>query len=221
MAWLRQIWNTFRLGALDRELEEEVRYHLDLRARDLELSSMGAEAARAEAARQFGNCTLEKERMRDMDISSWIETIFKDVQYAFRQLRRNPGFTAVAVASLALGIGPNTAIFSALDAALLRVLPVRNPRELVMLTDPNTSGIAGGIETGDRSRLTYAEFVQLRDHSTTLSGMCASETLLERWMVGIGGSTPEYVRGRLVTEGYFSVLGVEPEKNPSVTRRPR
>ncbi|HEY6309011.1 MAG TPA: ABC transporter permease [Candidatus Angelobacter sp.] len=148
--------------------------------------------------------------MKNMNLAAWTETLVKDLRYALRQFVRNPVFTVVAVLSLAIGIGANTAIFSIIDAILLKSLPVRDPQELVILTDPNSSGVSDGMDTGERGLMTYAEFEQLRDHSTTLSGLCAAESQLDRWPVHIGSSGQEDVRGRLVSEEYFSVLGVEP-----------
>ncbi len=141
---------------------------------------------------------------------SWLNTILRDVLYALRQFVRNPLFTMVAVSSLAIGIGANTAIFSVMDAALLKALPVANPQELVMFTDPNASGVTTGLNTGERHLMTFAEFAQLRDHATTLSGMYATEADLNRWHVRIGGGLTEEARGRLVSEEYFSVLGLQP-----------
>ncbi|MBZ5494121.1 MAG: ABC transporter permease [Acidobacteriia bacterium] len=139
-----------------------------------------------------------------------MNTILRDVLYALRQFVRNPLFTIVAVSSLAVGIGANTAIFSVMDAALLKSLPVANPQELVMFTDPNASGVTTGLNTGERHLMTFAEFAQLRDHATSLSGMFATEADLNRWHVRIGGGPIEEARGRLVSEGYFSVLGLQP-----------
>jgi predicted permease len=148
--------------------------------------------------------------MKNMNIASWTETLVKDLRYALRQFLRNPVFTAVAVLSLAIGIGANTAIFSIIDAILLKSLPVRDPQELVILTDPNAAGVSDGLDSGERGLMTYAEFTQLRDHATTLSGLCVAESQLDRWAVHIGNGGQEDVRGRLVSEEYFSVLGVDP-----------
>src|SRR5262245_59005648 len=161
MAWLNRIWNTLRSNSLQGELEEELRLHLELRAQELERSGISREEARAAALRQFGNTTLETERMRNMDIAAWMETLVKDLRYALRQFLRNPVFTAVAVLSLAIGIGANTAIFGALNSILLKSLPVRAPHELVLLTDPNASGVSDGLDSGVRSLMTYPEFAQL------------------------------------------------------------
>lgn len=133
-----------------------------------------------------------------------------DIRFALRMLAKNWSSTAIAVSILAIAIGANTAIFSVLNAALLKLLPVRNPNELVMLTDPNASMVLGGILSGERSLLGYEEFTRLRDRSKTLSGLCASQLALQRWPVRIGGGSQEQARGRLVSENYFAVFGVKP-----------
>src|SRR5258708_12620069 len=112
-----------------------------------------------------------------MNLAGWIGSFLGDIRYALRQFVRNPAFTAVAVVSLALGIGLNTAIFSVINAALLKLLPARDPNELVMLTDPGSSLLLDGLQTGVRKLLSYAEFVQLREAPTTMSNMPPSESL--------------------------------------------
>src|ERR1700704_1328362 len=153
-----------------------------------------------------------------MPLASWTEDLLKDLRYATRQFARNPVFTAVAVASLAVGIGANTAIFSVMNAVMLKSLPVRDPQGLVMLTDPNTSGVNIGMSGGERGMLTYAEFVQVRDHATTLSGLCAAQAEMSRWQVRIAGGQTEETHARLVSEEYFSVLGVDPAIGRFFTR---
>src|SRR3979409_240959 len=118
-----------------------------------------------------------------MPFAAWTEDLLKDLRYAVRQFSRNPVFTGVAVASLAVGIGANTAIFSVMNAALLKTLPVRDPQGLVLLTDPNQSGVSSGMRSGERAMLTYAEFAQLRDHATTLDGLCAAQSQMVRTQV--------------------------------------
>ncbi|HEV7550890.1 MAG TPA: ABC transporter permease [Candidatus Angelobacter sp.] len=145
-----------------------------------------------------------------MPFAAWTEDLLKDLRYAVRQFSRNPVFTGVAVASLAVGIGANTAIFSVMNAALLKTLPVRDPQGLVMLTDPNQSGVSSGMSSGERGMLTHAEFAQLRDHATTLDGLCAAQSQMARTQVRIAGGQQEDARTRLVSEEYFSVLGIDP-----------
>jgi predicted permease len=134
--------------------------------------------------------------------------IQQDLRYALRILAANPGFTAVAVLSLALGIGANTAIFSLLNSVLMSALPVRNPHELVMLTDPTASGVGIGMEGGERSLLSYAEFRQLQDRATGFGSLMASQSGLQRTEVRIGGGEPEEIGVRMVSTSYFATLGV-------------
>ncbi|HEY2171490.1 MAG TPA: ABC transporter permease [Candidatus Angelobacter sp.] len=115
----------------------------------------------------------------------------------------------MAVISLAVGIGANSAIFSIMNQVMLRSLPVREPKQLVILTDPNAGGVAVGMLPGVRKLLSYAEFVHIHDHAATLSGVCTAESEPNRRQVRIGGDAPETVNARLISENYFSVLGVE------------
>src|SRR5580658_4134004 len=113
----------------------------------------------------------------------------QDIRYGIRMLIKNPGFTAVAVLTLALGIGANTAIFSVLDSVLLRTLPVAHPEQLVLLTDPDSHGSSFGSEGGDRSLLAYSEFQYLRDHNEVFSSILASDSELAKRPAAIGGSS--------------------------------
>jgi predicted permease len=134
--------------------------------------------------------------------------IRQDLRYAVRILASNPGFTAVAVLSLALGIGANTAIFSLVNNVVMSTLPVRNPNELVMLTDPLSSGVAVGMETGERSLATYQEFRDLQAHNSTLSSLMASQSNLQRIEARVAGGQREELRVRMVSASYFATLGV-------------
>jgi predicted permease len=134
--------------------------------------------------------------------------IKQDVRYALRMLAAQPGFTAVAVLSLALGIGANVALFSLIDSVLLRTLPVRDPEQLVMLTDPDSRGHRNGSQTDERSLLTYQEFEQLRDQTGVFANLMAVQSFLERIQVRINGSEPEEIRGQLASAEYFTTLGV-------------
>ena len=143
-------------------------------------------------------------------------TFWQDVRFAARILIKNPGFAFIAILTIALAIGANTAVFSVLDAVMLRSLPVSDPARLVVLTDPDSHGSSYGSETGDRSLLTYSEFQFLRDHNEVFSGIFASDSSLPERIVNIGGSASpagqqvETARVRLVSGNYFSTLGVQP-----------
>jgi predicted permease len=145
-------------------------------------------------------------------------TLLQDTRYALRMLWKSPGFTVVAVLTLALGIGANTAIFSVLDSVLLRSLPVAHPEELALLTDPDAHGGEFGGEGGERSLLAYSEFQFLRDHNEVFSKMFAADSQLPDVDITIGNSSSsastaaqkETARVRLVTGDYFGTLGVNP-----------
>jgi predicted permease len=136
--------------------------------------------------------------------------LLEDVRYALRALRLNPGFACTAVLSLAFGIGANTAIFSLIDAILLRSLPVEDPDRLVLLSDPASSGVSIGMQSGVRSLFTYEEFEYLRDRADAFSGLFAAESNPARVDLRVGSDGAEEVRAELVSGRYFEVLGVRP-----------
>ena len=143
-------------------------------------------------------------------------TLLQDIRYALRMLVKAPGFTAVAVLTLALGIGANTAIFSVLDSVLLRSLPVSHPEELALLTDPDSHGSCFCSEGGERSMLAYSEFQYLHDHNEVFSKLFAADSQLPDVDIAIGNSSAsgdaqkETARVRLVSGEYFDTLGLHP-----------
>jgi macrolide transport system ATP-binding/permease protein len=179
------------------ELEEEMRLHIELRA-----ESLGEDARK-----QFGNTTLLKEVSGDMWGTRWLEDFFKDVRFAVRQLRRAPGFTAVAVISLALGIGANTAIFTLIDAVLLKSLPVRDPGGLVLLGPARSAGVVAR-QSGSFSLYSYDLYKHLRD-TNVLDALCAFGSEGANVSVRRAGSSAAQPAGiKLVSGNYFQVLGV-------------
>jgi predicted permease len=201
----------------DRELEEEIRTHLKMKTEQNIKAGMSPQQARNTALREFGNVTLVREDSRDMWAFRSVETLWQDLRYGMRVLVKSPVLTLVALLSLGLGIGANTAMFSLLDATLLEMLPVRRPEQLVLLNwtsgpkrifgshqgnmrrDPAT-----GQETG--TSFSYPVFEQLRDHNQSLDMMAFAE--LDRLNVSVDGQA-ELAKGQLVSGNYYEVLGVE------------
>jgi predicted permease len=200
-----------RRGRVEAELEAEIRGHLEQRAREHMARGVRAEEAWLAAHREFGGAEQSKEECRDMRKVNWIEDIVQDVRYGLRTLRRNPGFTAVAVLTLALGIGANTSLFSVINAVVLRSLPVRHPEELVTLSDPAAGGMMQGLQDGERSFFTFHEFEWLRDNDASLSGIFAVSSSNFDIPVGVTDSdagSPAAIS--LVTGAFFDVLGAQP-----------
>jgi predicted permease len=210
-----------KFGALFRrrkpadDLEEEMCAHLEMEEQENLEAGMPPEEAHYAALRRFGNVASVQERSREMWGWEALETLWQDLRFGLRQLRRSPGFTAVAVLTLALGIGANAAIFNVLDAVLLRLLPVKAPKQLVMLTDPNSHGIWFGSESGPRPMMAFSEFAYLHDHNDVFSGIFATSSDIPKLEIRIGNSPssqaeePETARVQLVSGDYFSVLGVK------------
>jgi predicted permease len=204
--FLSRLCRSFRSRAFDRQLEEELQFHLDMEAEKLRRRGMAEEEAASAARRALGGVTQTKENYRDQRGLPMMETFFKDLQYGLRMIRRSPGFAAIAVLSLALGIGANTAIFTLIDAVMLRSLPVQSPQELVSVGDPSRpTGLSDG---GPLTTLfSYPLYQRLRAGSRSFTGLLASGRS-GRIDANIDDGAPELVNGRLVSDNYFDVLGV-------------
>jgi predicted permease len=203
MSWRRELSKLralFRRPKLADDLKAEIRSHVAMEERENLEAGMLPEEAHYAALRRFGNVTLAQERSRDMWGWNSIETLFQDLRYGLRQLRRSPGFAAVAVITLALGIGANTAIFSLLDTILLKSLPVSHPQSLVVLASYSKNGKVGDFG--------YQDYLIVRDGSRAFSGVLAASSQ-ERINAGIGAETEVALR-EIVSANYFSVLGVSP-----------
>ena len=175
-------------------------YYHDYLGKPQEFISAGmtAKEARYSAMRLFGNRSLLKERTREVDTIGWIETLWRDLRYATRMLLRTPIFTSVAVLSLALGIGANTAIFSLIDAVLFESLPIRHPEQLFLLWEK--------APRSDTAPLSYPLYSHIRDHNPVFSGVVAFHAFAG-WNVNTNGET-EPMTGQFASGNYFSVLGI-------------
>ena len=199
------------------ELEEEIRGHLRMAAQERMGQGETAEQARASAVRQFGNVALVKEVTRDMWGFRWLEILLQDLGYGARVLRKNPGFTAVAVLTLALGIGANTAIFTLIDAVMLKTLPVERPGELVILkwtarTWPKNDGYSASGPCPDQPNtpsgcsFPYSAFQQFRSAQDVLSGVLAAAG--PEQLTATANGHAAFAKAELVSADFFSTLRV-------------
>ncbi|MGB7759967.1 MAG: ABC transporter permease [Bryobacteraceae bacterium] len=204
---LRKLGWIVRRGGKEAELQDELEFHLQEEAREAEAAGLTAEQARWAARRELGNVGLLMEDTRAIWGWASLERFWRDLRYAMRMLRRNPGFASAAVLSLGLGIGANTAIFSLFDAVVLRPLPVANPRQLVQFT--NTLPL---WDTGSRnasSLFAWPQLERFQAQSKTMSGIFGG-TGLGRLAVGFHGVTG-LADGDACTDNFFSVLGIAPQ----------
>lgn len=206
MAWYTRLANVFRAHRLGDELDEELSFHVAERTDELIEAGMPAGEARLEAIRRFGNYTAQKEKTRDMDIAGALESALADLRYGLRQLRLAPGFTCVAVLSLALGIGANTAIFQLIDALRLRGLPVREPSQLASV-EGAPGFFSAGWYAARNPAYTYAQFTFLKQNQKAFSDVLAFGT--QRLNLSRGGES-RYAEGIYVTANFFDMLGVTP-----------
>jgi predicted permease len=183
-------------------LDEDIRQHIAMETEDNIARGMSPEEARYRAVRKFGNVTLVKEDTRDVWRFVWLEQLWQDMRYGSRALRRSPGFTAVAVLTLALGIGANVAIFTVIHGVLLEPLPFPHPEQLVRVYDDISASNTHNVG------LSVPEFWDLRDHSgifQDLSVLFPADANLT------GGEHPERIELLGTSPDYFTMLGVQPE----------
>jgi predicted permease len=213
----------FRLGGherVEREVDDELRFHLEERTKKLMAAGLPSGAAREQARRQFGDVdavraevlTIDYHRERAMQRASMFEETGQDVRFALRTLRRQPAFTTVVLLILAFGIGANAAIFSLIDALLLRTLPVPRPEQLIVLGDPSRTG---GMSVGDANTVlfSYPLYTDLRDRNAFVTALAATGRAGTLDVVipdasARGTPSAEHPRARYVSTNYFTVLGI-------------
>lgn len=206
MGVIRRILSLGWRSRVERENEAELREHMAMCIDDNMAQGMSREAAERDARRRFGNPRVMRERVSAVDSALGLETLWHDVRSALRVFQKNPGFSFVVVATLALGIGANTAIFELLDAVLLQSLPVPNPQELAQVRIVDASKARGGF-SGGYPLVTNLIWEKLREDHQGFSGIAAwSETGFAR----DSGGDARFVNGLYVSGEFFRMLGVRP-----------
>src|SRR5579859_2046502 len=212
MKRLKQLLSRKRLYT---DLDEEIAFHLGQRVQELVATGMSAKDAGAVARREFGNVAVVKETAREAWGWRWLEDLFGDLRFGVRTLRKNPGFTAVAVLTLALGIGANTAVFTIFDAVLLESLPVREPSRLVLFTDDMGEGSFVGDPPSSRWEAFSSEVSDyLRKQPLPFESLTAFRSGEDTVTFRLADSPsandpPEQVRVHLVSGNYFRTMGVD------------
>ena len=207
MSWTR----FFRRRHWDEERARELEAYLEAETDENIARGMSPEEARYAAHRKLGNTTLIREEIYNMNSLGWLETLWQDLRFALRMLRKNPGFTAVAVLSLALGISANSAIFSIVDSDLLRPWPVRDPARLAMIT------------TTDFGHISYPDYLDIRQQADAFSDVVAYG--YRGGFISGGAQRPgQELSVEVVSQNYFAALGVKALRgrtfSPSPSRLP-
>jgi putative ABC transport system permease protein len=200
MAWHHRVWNLVRQRRLSDEIDEELRFHIDSAERRNIAAGMPPDEARSDAIRRFGNAAVVRERTRDADLFLIADTIRQDVGFAVRSLRRNPAFAAMALLTLALGIGATTAIFTVVRSVLLRPLPFPDPDALQVISygSPAPAWLYPGMSDEG-----YLEFREANRTFETLATFASVQSTLT------GAGDAVRISGATVTTDFFRVLGVD------------
>ncbi len=200
-----RIATLFRRSQMNAEIEEELRSHIQHRADDLERSGLDRAQAERRARIEFGGHERFREECHEALGSNFIETLVQDLRFALRRLRKSPGFTAIAVLTLALGIGANTAIFSVIENVLFRALPFSASDQIVRIYSTKDSVPVGG--SGAPSPMDMRDFAQ---SNHTFDNMAVYDTWRKNVSFGDSDAEPEQMRVGLVPGTYFEILGVRP-----------
>jgi predicted permease len=200
MKFVRRLRALFRKEELNQHLSDELAFHLEKQIELNMVAGMSAAEARYAALRKFGGVEQVKEECRDAWGVRFIDTLLQDIRFGLRMLAKNPGFTAVAVLMLSIGIGMNTGIYSIIESVLYRPIPAYHPNELVAVYTTSEKGSAYDSSS-------YPDYLYYRDHSQTLSGLIAYARVALSWE---DSSEPRLPWSELVSGNYFPVLGIRP-----------
>jgi putative ABC transport system permease protein len=200
-SFFKDLCDLFRRDRIDRDIEEEIRFHLEMRAQDNMAVGMSEEEAMRDARRRFGRVGRIKELCRELRGIGFMETLLQDLRYGIRVLRKNPGFTLVAVLTLALGIGANTAIFSIVNAVILRPLPFKEPDRIMLLQGNNPQ------RQLEQFPVSPPDFLDWKSQSRSFSEMAAFESTIFRHTADTGA---ERLNGYSVSANFFDLMGEKP-----------
>jgi predicted permease len=207
MSWFGRL---FARRRLESDLEKELRFHLESQVAEKMQSGLPESEARRRTRLEFGGIEQIKEDCRESRKTLWFEYLVQDIRFGLRQLRKSPGFTTIALLSLALGIGANTAVFTLVNAILLRPLPVHHPSELVLFGDGRSLGMSGVVPEGNWQLFSYSFFHDFRKQETSYTGVAAVSSFPYVSKASVAGATYETAYIDLVSGSYLSVLGVRP-----------
>ncbi len=202
LARAKSLWrHLFRSQQIEKDLDEEIRSHLELLTEQKMKEGMNSEEARRASRIELGGVEQVKEEVRAARTGAWLDTLLHDIRFGMRMLRKNPGFTVVAVLTLALGIGANSAIFTMVDALVLRRLPIHAPREVVSLEHHD--------KAGSSDEFSYPDFEDIRDQTTSIfSDVTGVQPFHADGLTVNGLSKP--ISTSFVTTNFFQVMGVRP-----------
>jgi putative ABC transport system permease protein len=195
--FLDRIRALVRRDSVIQDIDEEMRAHIEMEAEANRERGMSPDEARLSAMKSFGNLGSLRDHAYEVRGGGFVETLLQDLRYSSRMLLKHPGFTLIAVLTLGMGIGANTAIFSIVNAVLLRPFPYKAPEQLVTVGE----GVAGGS-------VSYPNFVDWREQSTAFESVSAVRENENYNLSGTG--EPERLQGRLVSAGFLNLLGAQP-----------